>query len=157
MTPLPGAATVFVVITAILIALGVPLWVIAISLGVLVFRDLKLRKRPGSIPVRVLPEGQKKWTKGYALWVSDVFAWRGSPAAWKGDVVQAIGAFLRTPNAEERKKLHRLDDDPVLASLALSDGASLEVATRPEHGSTLAGPFAHSNGATKAMTQQRRE
>ena len=87
-------------IWAILALLGDPLWVCAAG----------LRKRHGDIPVRVKRPGKTRWTRGHALWVSDVFAWRGSPAAWSEDIVQVTGVSVRSPDEKERHKLRRLGD-----------------------------------------------
>jgi hypothetical protein len=80
---LPGAegGNLGNVIWAILAFVGVPLWLCAIGILMLVFNNRKLRKRPGDIPVRILRPGKKRWTRGHAIWVSDVFAWRASSAA----------------------------------------------------------------------------
>ncbi len=134
-------------IWAILALLGVPLWLIALALLGLFFRNRTLRKRSGDIPVRVLRPGKKRWTRGHAVWVSDVFGWRGSPAAWSEDVVQVDSVFLHAPDAEQRKKLHRLGDDLVIASLSLSGGSSIDVATRDEHRAALLGPFGNATEA----------
>ena len=128
-------------IWAILVLLGVPLWLIALALLGLFFRNRSLRNRLGDIPVRVRRPGKKRWTRGHAVWVSDVFAWRGSPAAWSEDVVQVDSVFLHAPDAEQRKKLHRLGDDLVIAGLSLAGGSSIDVATRDEHRAALLGPF----------------
>ena len=128
-------------IWAILAALGVPLWLCALGILVMVLQNRKLRKRHGDIPVRVLRPGKRRWTRGHAVWVSDVFAWRGSPAAWNEDLLQVSGATLRAAGAEERKKLHRLGDDPRVATLVLAEGGSLEVAAAPGQRSALLGPF----------------
>jgi hypothetical protein len=128
-------------IWAILALLGVPLWLIALALLGLFFRNRTLRKRQGDIPVRVLRPGRKRWTRGHAVWVSDVFAWRGSPASWREDVVQVDSVFLHAPEAELRKQLHRLGDDLVIASLSLAGDSHLEVATKGEHRAALLGPF----------------
>ena len=133
-------------IWAILAVLGVPLWLIAIALLMMFFRNRKLRKRPGNIPVKVLRPGKKRWTSGHGLWVSDVFAWRGSPAAWSEDLFQVEDASLRIADEEEQKKLHRLGDDPAVASLTLADGTGLNVATRHENRSALTGPFLQATG-----------
>ena len=135
-------------IWAILALIGVPLWLIAIALLMMFFRNRKLRKRPGNIPVRVLPAGKKRWTSGHGIWVSDVFAWRGSPAAWSEDLRQANEASVRSASPDERKKLRRIGDEPVVAALALSDGATLQVAARSEHRSALAGPFLQASEPT---------
>jgi hypothetical protein len=77
-------------IWAILAFLGVPLWLCAAGILVVVLNNRRLRKRHGDIPVRVMRPGKQRWTRGHALWVSDVFAWRGSPAAWNEDLEQII-------------------------------------------------------------------
>lgn len=128
-------------IWAILAIIGVPLWLIAIALLMLFFRNRKLRKRPGNIPIRVLRPGKKRWTSGHGIWISDVFAWRGSPAAWHEDLFRVSGVSIHSADAQEREKLHRIGDDPVVASFALDDDATLKVAARHEHQSILAGPF----------------
>ena len=134
-------------IWAILVLLGVPLWLIALALLGLFFRNRGLRNRLGDIPVRVRRPGKKRWTRGHAVWVSDVFAWRGSPAAWSEDVVQVDSVFLHAPDAEQRKKLHRLGDDLVVASFSLKGGSFIDVATREEHQAALLGPFGDSTDA----------
>ena len=49
--------------------------------------------------------------------------------------------FLHAPDPEQRKKLHRLGDDAVVASLSLAGDSHLEVATKGEHRAALLGPF----------------
>ena len=126
---------------AILALLGVPLWLCALGILSLVVRNRGLRKRYGDIPVRVHRPGKKRWTRGHAIWVSDVFAWRGSPAAWNEDLVEVSAATIRSADSEEREKLHRLGHDPAIATLALADGEPLEVAVAPERRSAVLGPF----------------
>ena len=128
-------------IWAILVLLGVPLWLCALGILVIVFRHRGLTGRYGDIPVRVRRPGKKRWTRGHAVWVSDVFAWRGSPAAWSEDLTQVVGVSLRDPDPVERKKLHRLGDGFAIATMVMSHGETLEVATRPEHRSELLGPL----------------
>ncbi len=129
-------------IWAILAMLGIPLWLCAIGILTVVFQNRRLRKRPGNVPIRVLRPGKSRWTFGHGVWVSDVFAWRGSPAAWREDLVQVSGASPRAADVEERKKLHRIGDQPVIATFELAEGGTLEVATGAEHRSALLGPFA---------------
>ncbi len=129
-------------IWAILAVLGVPLWLCAIGILTVVFQNRRLRNRPGNVPVRVLRPGKSRWTFGHGVWVSDVFAWRGSPAAWREDLVQVSGASPRAADVEERKKLHRVGDQPVIATLELAEGGTLEVATGAEQLSALLGPYA---------------
>ena len=128
-------------IWAILALLGVPLWLCAIGILTVVVQNRKLRKRHGDLPVRVHRPGMKRWSRSHAIWVSDVFGWRGSPAAWREDLVQVTHATLRAADAEEHKKLHRLGEDPAVATLTLAGGEILNVASRSEQGTALLGPF----------------
>ena len=128
-------------IWAILALLGVPLWLCTLGILTVVVQNRKLRKRHGDIPVRVHRPGKKRWSRSHAIWVSDVFGWRGSPAAWREDLVQVTHATLRAADAEEQKKLHRLGEDPTVATLTLAGGETLKVASRSEQGTALLGPF----------------
>ena len=129
-------------IWAMLAFLGVPLWLCAMGILVIVLNNRKLRRRHGDIPVRVRRPGKQRWTRGHAMWVSDVFAWRGSPAAWNEDLERITDVKLRPPDAEERKALRRLGDGFVVATLESGHGDTLNVATSQEQQSALLGPFA---------------
>jgi hypothetical protein len=129
-------------IWAILALLGVPLWLCAIAILVLILRNRQLRNRPGSLPARVRAAGKGRWHPGHGLWVHDVFAFRGSPAAWKESLVQVARVSAQTASADEKKGLHRLGDVVVVATFELVPQGSLEVAARAEHAGLLLGPFA---------------
>ena len=129
-------------IWAILAALGVPLWLCALGILMLVVQNRRLRKRYGDIPVRVRRPGKKGWTRGHAIWVSDVFAWRGSPAAWDEDLLQVSELTVRDADPQEHKKLRRLGEHPAIATLALPDGETVDVAAGSEQRLALLGPFA---------------
>ncbi len=128
-------------IWAILAALGVPLWLCATGIAALLLRNRALRKRPGNVPVRVRRPGKKRWSPGHGVWVHDVFAFRGLPAAWKEALVWASDATARAATEEERKKLHRIGEAPVLVTLTLVEGETIELAARSEHRNDLLGPF----------------
>jgi hypothetical protein len=129
------------VIWALLAALGVPLWLCAAGICMLLFNNRRLRKRYGDIPVRVRRPGKKRWTRGHAVWVSDVFAWRGSPAAWNEYLLEANGATPRAADPAELKKLKRLGEEPAIVTLTLASGEPVEVAAARERASALRGPF----------------
>ena len=128
-------------IWALLFLLGVPLWLCAIGITVLVHRGRVLQHREGNIPVRVLRAGHTRWTRGHAIWVSDVFAWRSSPAAWTEDLVVVRTVHVRMPTSTEQKPLHRLGDDPVVAVLTSPDGSTLTVAVAGSQRDAIEGPF----------------
>ena len=66
-------------IWAILIFLGVPLWLCAAGITITVLKNRGLRNRRGDIPARVKGPGMKRWARGHAIWVSDVFAFGPVP------------------------------------------------------------------------------
>lgn len=118
-------------IWAILALLGVPLWLCALGILALLYRNKSLRQRHGDIPVRVLRAGKTRRTRGHAVWVSDVFAWRGSPAAWNEDLLHVTGARIGAFEPEELKRLHRLGDNPIVATLTPDVGELVAWRWRP--------------------------
>lgn len=137
------------VIWAILAALGVPLWLCAAGISLLVLRNRSLRKRAGDIPVRMRTGSSKRWHRGHAVWVHDVFVFRGSPAAWKEELLPVMTLTIRAADPDQArgpKGLHRLGDKPVIASLSTDDGNVVEFAARDDDRTLLEGPF----GASKA-------
>jgi len=44
-----------------------PLWLCAVGISALVFRNRDLHKRHGDIPVRVLSPGKTRWTRARGL------------------------------------------------------------------------------------------
>ena len=133
---------------AILAFLGVPLWLCAAGILVLVLRTRSLVKRAGNIPARVLRPGKSRWTRGHAVWVSDVFAFRGSPAAWREDLAQVDAVAVHDLDEAQHKKLRRLGPRAAVATLSLAGGGSLEVATDEQHAAALAGPFSSPGEST---------
>jgi hypothetical protein len=70
-----------------------------------------------------------------------VFAWRGSPAAWNEDLFQVVGARVGALEPEELKKLHRLGDNPAVATLTPDVGDPVRVAVAADHRAALLGPY----------------
>jgi hypothetical protein len=129
------------VIWALLAAVGVPLWLCALAILTLVFRNRSLRRRPGNVAVRLRAPGSKRWRPGHAVWIHDVFAFRGSPAAWAEALLWVTAAGVRQASAHERSRLHRIGDRPVVATFTLEDGSAVEVAARAEDRDRLTGAF----------------
>ena len=129
-------------IWAILLLIGFPLWLIGLGVTGLVVRNRALRHRPGNVPVRLRTHENERWHPGHGVWVHDVFAFRGSPAGWKEALVWAAGAASRPATAAEKKKLHRIGDDPVVVTLALHPRGTIQLAARAEHAAALVAPFA---------------
>jgi hypothetical protein len=138
-------------IWVILATLGVPLWLCALGIFMILFNNRTLRHRDGDMTVRVRRPGKKRWIRGHGIWVSDVFAWRGSPAGWREDLNRVVGVTVRAPDAAEQKKLHRLGDGFLIATLLVGEGDTLEVATGRQRRSALVGPFEPLSDVTPEM------
>ena len=91
-------------IWAILALLGVPLWLIALAILGLVWRNRTLRRRSGDIPMRFLLPEKARWRRGHGLWISDFVTWRGSPASWGEDLARVRSVELRVPDREQRAR-----------------------------------------------------
>jgi hypothetical protein len=127
-------------IWAILLLLGVPLWLCATAILILVLRNRGLRKRPDNIPMRLraLPDG--RWRRGHGLWAHDVLAFRGSPAAWAESLLWVSGATSRELTAEEAHKFRRLDH-PVAVTLTVGGEPAADAVTSGQHLPVLLGPY----------------
>lgn len=126
---------------AVLALIGVPLWLCAAGIFILLHNNRSLRTRAGNIPVRVLPPGAKRWKRGHGLWVSNVFAWRSSPAGWSEDLCEATNITIAEASVEEAARLHGLGEKPVVARLELEDRDDITVAARSTDRAALTGPF----------------
>jgi hypothetical protein len=118
-------------IWAILVAVGVPLWLCAAGILTLLLRNRSLRRRGGDLPVRMRPAGGGRWRRGHALWVHDVLCFRASPAGWKEELLWVEEVAVRP--ATEEDGLRRLGAAPVVARLSVHDGEPVEVAASEEH------------------------
>jgi hypothetical protein len=127
-------------IWAILALLGVPLWLCAFGILVLVFRNRRLRKRAADIPLRLRVDANGRWHRGHGLWVHDVLGFRGSPAAWHEALLWASSGTARELTPEEAHKFRRLDQ-PVAVSFTVVDGPAFDAITNQQHRSLLPGPF----------------
>jgi hypothetical protein len=129
-------------IWALLLLLGVPLWLCVMGITALVLRNRALRHRPGNVSVQILRPGRTRWARGHGIWVADVFAWRGSPASWTEILVPVTSARLRPAAAAEHRPLRRLGDGPAVVELTTLEGTTFTVATTAPLQETLQGPFA---------------
>jgi hypothetical protein len=132
-------------IWAILALLGVPVWLCVLAIAILILRNRALRHREGNLPVRVRKAGGKRWSRGNAVWIHDVFASRGFPAAWKEVLIWVSAAEIAPAAGDDLHKLRRLDS-PLIATLTSEDGDVIEVAAAGGESELLRGPFALASG-----------
>jgi hypothetical protein len=64
-----------------------------------------------------------------------------APAAWSEDLVQVVTVTVGVAGPEERKHLHRLGDDPVVATMITDDGSTLRIAVAGVHRAVVMGPL----------------
>ncbi len=124
----------------ILALLGVPLWICALALITIAFRNRMLRTREGDLVVRLAATDGGRWRRGHAVWVHDVFAFRGSPAAWHEELVGVTGVTVRPPTVDEAHRLRKLDE-PTVADLTTGTGSIVRVAAPRASIDAVAGPF----------------
>jgi hypothetical protein len=129
------------VIWAILALLGVPLWLIAIGIASIVYRNRALHARENNIAVRLRRVGEKRWKRGNAVWTHDVFCFRGLPAAWSEALLWVCTASTNDPAGDDIHKLRRMKE-PSIALFTCPDGETVEVAANGADRRLLLGPLA---------------
>ena len=138
-------------IWAILVLLGVPLWLCAIAILALVLRNRGLRKRALDMPMRLRMDPEGRWHRGHGLWVHDVLGFRGSPAAWKEGLLWVTGVTTRELTPEEAHKFRRLDQ-PVVATFTVADGPTAAAVISRHHLGLLLGPSQHPTANVEPAT-----
>lgn len=123
-------------------ALATALAIGLVALMVVIRRNRALQRRPGDVSVRARLRESGQWVRGHGVWVNDTFAFRRSPAGWQETLLSVTDASARPASEEERVTLHRLGDDPVVATFVLASGGSMAFAARAEDRGRLLGPYA---------------
>jgi hypothetical protein len=82
-----------------------------------------------------------RWSRGNGVWVDDVFAVRGGLADRSESYLRVTAATTRTPEEQDAKGLSGLEE-PVIATLTLADGATIEIAVPRKDEALALGPFA---------------
>lgn len=123
-------------------ALAVLVAASALAALLVVRRNRALRRRPGDVAALARCRRSGRWFAGHGVWVNDVFAFRRSPAGWNEILLWVTSAHVRRPTDEERSRLHRVGDDPIVVTFVLASGGSMAFAARAEDSSGLLGPYA---------------
>ena len=127
------------VISAILLLLGVPLWMIAGMLILILWNRRRVKKQPGIFVIKVRHEAkpgaekQPKWPRtGYAQWVHDVLIVRTGMGLMQSTPYGISG--LETPEKDaDPKEVKGLGDHPKVLRARLDDGSILQVALSDIH------------------------
>ena len=129
---------------------GVPIWLFVVVVLALVARNYRLRNRPGNVPVQFRPAPGSGWSRGNAVWVDDVIAVRTGLGDRSESFHQVTAVTTRPPEAEEFNDLRRIEE-PVIATIQLADGETIEFAVARKHEGLLRGPFATEDSDPSAI------
>jgi len=140
-------------ISTILYALGVPLWMLIGALILIIWNSKRVKKQPGTFPVKVRPETdpdsdeKPKWPRGvsYAQWIHDVAIVRKGPALIM-TVPYGIKSVEGSPQDADPEEVKGLGDHPVLMRARLDDDSILEVALEKIHPELAPERFQPGNG-----------
>ena len=126
-------------ISAILLFLGVPLWMIAGMIILIIWNRRRVKKQPGIFPVKVRfeaePDAQKqpKWPRtGYAQWVHDVLIVRSGMGLMQSTPYGIHGVETAEQDADPQE-VKGLGDHPKVIRARLDDGTILQVALTETH------------------------
>ncbi len=127
------------VISTILLLLGVPLWMIAGMLILILWNRRRVKKQPGIFVIKVRHEAkpgaekQPKWPRtGYAQWVHDVLIVRTGMGLMQSTPYGISG--LETPEKDaDPKEVKGLGDHPKVLRARLDDDSILQVALSDIH------------------------
>jgi hypothetical protein len=132
-------------IWGLLVALGIPIWlVVGALLGALWSRHTH-RSAPGVFPCKVRTissaVGPVKWTRRttYARWVHDVLLVHSGMALVRYQALPVRS--IDDPIAPAPGVKVRGGDDPVAVRMTIDDGSQLEVASLASAAELLTGPF----------------
>jgi hypothetical protein len=127
---------------ALLVVLGVDLIVVGAFAAVVLGRRRWLKRQRGQFAgaIRVSSGAvdglSAKWKRGSGRWVRDVLVWSKAPLMLSNELIPVDRLSRETPGGE----IKRLGENPVVLEFA-SAGATIEVATRAERRTLVAGRF----------------
>ncbi len=127
-------------VSAIMLFLGVPLWMLIGGLILVFWNSKRVKKQPGSFPVKIRPETdpdsdeKPKWARGvsYAQWIHDVLIVRKGLGLML-TVPYGIKGVDGSPQDADPEEVKGLGDHPVLIRARLDDDSILEVAVEEIH------------------------
>jgi len=126
-------------ISAILLFLGIPLWMIAGMLVLIFWNRNRVKGQTGMFPVIIRaeadPDAEKepKWSrKGYAQWVHDVLIVRSGIGLMQSTPYGISGVASREQDADP-EEVKGLGEHPKVLRARLDDGSILQVAVAEIH------------------------
>jgi hypothetical protein len=132
---------------ALLVVLGVDLWVIVALLSVVLTRRRWVSRQPGAFKgaIRVIegdvPGLRPRWKRGYGRWVRDILVWTKAPLLFRNEMVLADGLAGEARDAKPGE-VRWLGKHPAVVPLVVEGGARIEVVASADGQERASGPFA---------------
>ena len=123
-------------VIALLIVLGIPLWLIAIALVLVVRQRRRVTKRAGTFDAKIRATSDAaggigaKWSSGTAWWVSNVLVLAGGPARTRYTLLPVSRAMPETIHPAQPDEVKRMGDAPIIVPFLLDPSGAIEVAVR---------------------------
>lgn len=126
-------------VSAILLFLGIPLWMIAGAIILVFWNRRRIKGQSGMFPVKIRVEAdadadkESKWSgKGYAQWVHDVLIVRTGAGLMQSTPYGISGVASPEQDADP-EEVKGLGDHPKMLRAVLDDGSILQVALEEIH------------------------
>jgi hypothetical protein len=131
----------------ILAALGIPIWLVLGGLAATVMSRRSFKQRPGVFPVKLrIVSGEvttlkDTWPRrpGYARWVHDVLLVQHGLALVRTEAYPV--AALSASSASRDVEIRGLGDAPIVMTLELDSGSSIELAAPSDVRNIAVGPL----------------
>ena len=134
-------------ISATLLFLGIPLWMIAGMLVLVFWNRHRVKMQTGIFPVKIRaeadPEAEKepKWSsKGYAQWVHDVLIVRSGIGLMQ-TIPYGVNTMEGPVQDADPEEVKGLGDHPKMIRVRLDDGSILQAAVAEIHPDLAPGHF----------------
>jgi hypothetical protein len=119
----------------LLAALGIPIWLVLGALGATLLSRRSFKRRPGVFPAKLrVVSGEvamlkDSWPRrlGYAWWVHDVLLVQHGVALVRTEAYPVAG-LSASSTSEDTGEIRGLGDAPLLMTLELDSGSSIELA-----------------------------
>jgi hypothetical protein len=125
-------------IIALLVGLGVSLWVVLALVGLMVLRRRWLKRQPGAFPCAIrslegdTPRvGGRRWRRGWGRLADGLLAWDPMPTLVASSLLEVTEVVGSRPAQDG--EIRRMGEQPVILELALAGGGTVALALRAEH------------------------
>lgn len=142
----------------ILAALGIPLWFVLGALAATLWSRRSFTRRAGVFPAKLrVVSGEvttlkSSWPRrpGHVRWVHDVLLVQHGPALLQTEALP-VAHVTQGATSRSADDIGGLGDTPLVMTLELDDGASVELAASSDRRDAMIGPFAPMSAPADAV------